>query len=91
MLRSDLSLCQIAVEVGFCDQSYFGLVFRRQLGTTPAAFRRRAGGRRRPRRASGTRPTSDSARPDPTRGAPAERPENPALGGITPSGRRFVG
>jgi transcriptional regulator GlxA family with amidase domain len=42
MLRSDLTLCQIAAEVGFCDQSYFGLVFRRLRKQTPAAFRRRA-------------------------------------------------
>jgi len=42
MLSSELSLCQIAVEVGFCDQSYFGLVFRRLRQQTPAAFRRRA-------------------------------------------------
>ena len=42
MLGSELSLCQIAVEVGFCDQSYFGLVFRRLRKQTPAAFRRRA-------------------------------------------------
>jgi len=42
MLSSDLSLCQIAVEVGFCDQSYFGLVFRRLRKQTPAAYRKRA-------------------------------------------------
>jgi transcriptional regulator GlxA family with amidase domain len=39
---SELSLCQIATTVGFCDQSYFGLVFRRLRQQTPAAFRRRA-------------------------------------------------
>lgn len=42
MQTSNLTLCQIAVEVGFCDQSYFGLVFRRLRQQTPAAFRRRA-------------------------------------------------
>jgi transcriptional regulator GlxA family with amidase domain len=39
--NTDLSLYQIAIEVGFCDQSYFGLVFRRLLHTTPAAYRRK--------------------------------------------------
>lgn len=39
--NTDLSLYQIAIEVGFCDQSYFGLVFRRLLNTTPAAYRRK--------------------------------------------------
>jgi hypothetical protein len=27
--------------MGFCDQSYFGTVFRRLVGMTPAAYRRR--------------------------------------------------
>ena len=40
MTISDRTLCEIAVEVGFCDQSYFGLVFRRVRSQTPAAFRR---------------------------------------------------
>ena len=57
--RSDLTLAQIAGEVGFCDQSYFGLVFRRQLGTTPAAFRRQRRRETTPPPASGTRTTSD--------------------------------
>jgi len=39
--NTELSLYQIAIEVGFCDQSYFGLVFRRLLHTTPAAYRRK--------------------------------------------------
>jgi AraC-like DNA-binding protein len=43
MKNSELTLSQIAVDVGFCDQSYFGLVFRRLLRTTPAEFRRRGG------------------------------------------------
>jgi hypothetical protein len=27
--------------MGFCDQSYFGTVFRRLVGMTPAAYRKR--------------------------------------------------
>jgi AraC-like DNA-binding protein len=35
------SMASISQEVGFCDQSYFGTVFRKIVGTTPAAYRRR--------------------------------------------------
>ena len=41
-LRSGRSLCEIANEAGFADQSHFTRVFRRATGTTPAAFRRTA-------------------------------------------------
>jgi AraC family transcriptional regulator, transcriptional activator of pobA len=34
-------ISEIAQEMGFCDQSYFGAVFHRIRGVTPAAYRRR--------------------------------------------------
>jgi AraC family transcriptional regulator len=36
-----LSLAQIAVEVGFADQSQMTKMFRKLIGTTPARFRKR--------------------------------------------------
>jgi len=38
--NSDLGLAEIGYETGFCDQSYFGSVFRRLEGVTPLVFRR---------------------------------------------------
>ena len=35
------SMASISQEMGFCDQSYFGAVFRRVVGMTPATYRRR--------------------------------------------------
>lgn len=35
------SMASISQQVGFCDQSYFGTVFRRIVGMTPATYRRR--------------------------------------------------
>lgn len=32
-------ISDIALEMGFCDQSYFGAVFRKLVGMTPAAYR----------------------------------------------------
>jgi AraC family transcriptional regulator len=40
--RSDASLAEIAVEAGFADQSHFTRLFRRHVGTTPAAYREAA-------------------------------------------------
>ena len=37
----NLSLAQIAVQVGFYDQSHFGKVFRNLTGYTPGAYRRK--------------------------------------------------
>ena len=42
--ETDLPLSQIALDTGFCDQSHLTRAFRRELNTTPAAFR--AEGRR---------------------------------------------
>lgn len=41
LTNTDESMASISQEVGFCDQSYFGTVFRKVVGTTPAAYRRR--------------------------------------------------
>jgi AraC-like DNA-binding protein/mannose-6-phosphate isomerase-like protein (cupin superfamily) len=38
---TDRSIADISVETGYCDQSYFGGVFRKLVGITPAAYRRR--------------------------------------------------
>ena len=37
--ESELSIAQIAAEVGFADQSYFDRRFGREFGRTPSAFR----------------------------------------------------
>jgi AraC-like DNA-binding protein len=39
---SDLSITEVAHAAGFCDQSYFGLVFRRLTGMTPGEYRQRS-------------------------------------------------
>jgi AraC-like DNA-binding protein/mannose-6-phosphate isomerase-like protein (cupin superfamily) len=41
LARTDESMASISQQVGFCDQSYFGTVFRRTVGMTPATYRRR--------------------------------------------------
>lgn len=41
LVATDKSVSDISQEMGFCDQSYFGTVFRRMVGMTPAAYRRR--------------------------------------------------
>ena len=41
LVKTDRSLADIGVDVGFCDQSYFGAIFRTHVGITPAAYRRR--------------------------------------------------
>jgi len=40
LAESNKSVTEIAMEVGFSDSSYFGRVFRRQVGVTPDAYRR---------------------------------------------------
>jgi len=34
------SITQVALEVGFCDSSYFGRVFHKEVGVSPNAYRR---------------------------------------------------
>jgi AraC-like DNA-binding protein/mannose-6-phosphate isomerase-like protein (cupin superfamily) len=41
LVKTDRSIADISVGVGFCDQSYFGAVFYKLVGITPAAYRRR--------------------------------------------------
>jgi AraC-like DNA-binding protein len=41
LASTEESISEISQIVGFCDQSYFGTVFHRIVGTTPAAYRRR--------------------------------------------------
>ena len=40
MLRTDVSLRQIATECGFADQAHFSRIFLRFVGTSPARWRR---------------------------------------------------
>jgi AraC-like DNA-binding protein/mannose-6-phosphate isomerase-like protein (cupin superfamily) len=44
LTRTNRSMASISHEVGFCDQSYFGTVFRKIVGVTPVAYRRRLAG-----------------------------------------------
>jgi len=39
LVLSEKSVSDISQEMGFCDQSYFGTVFRKLIGVTPAAYR----------------------------------------------------
>ncbi|GEM_PF-2015676 len=39
LVTTEMTLKQIAVETGFCDEYYFSRMFRKHLGTTPGAFR----------------------------------------------------
>jgi AraC-like DNA-binding protein/mannose-6-phosphate isomerase-like protein (cupin superfamily) len=41
LVKTDRSIADISVGVGFCDQSYFGAVFYKHVGITPATYRRR--------------------------------------------------
>jgi AraC family transcriptional regulator len=40
MMLTDEPLCQIALSCGFCDQSHFTRVYQRQVGSSPASWRR---------------------------------------------------
>jgi two-component system response regulator YesN len=39
LVMTDKSVSDISQEMGFCDQSYFGTVFRKLVGMTPAGYR----------------------------------------------------
>jgi AraC-like DNA-binding protein len=39
LAMTDKSVSEISQEMGFCDQSYFGTVFRKLVGMTPAGYR----------------------------------------------------
>lgn len=40
LAATDLSISEVSLEVGFCDQSYFGFIFRNLLHMTPLQYRR---------------------------------------------------
>ena len=40
LARRRLSICEVALELGFADQSHFTQVFRRLTGTTPKRYQR---------------------------------------------------
>ena len=42
LATTDKPLASISQEVAFCNQSYFGMVFRKLVGISPLAFRRRS-------------------------------------------------
>ena len=42
LAASELSLSEIAQEIGYTDQSYFGKVFKKQTGYSPHTYRNRA-------------------------------------------------
>lgn len=42
LISTDKSIAEVGMEVGFCDQSYFGLIFRRCTQMTPLFYRNRA-------------------------------------------------
>jgi AraC-like DNA-binding protein len=44
LANTDQSVADISQQVGFCDQSYFGVIFRRTVGMTPLAYRRGGAG-----------------------------------------------
>jgi len=44
LAMTDKSVSDISQEMGFCDQSYFGTVFRKLVGMTPAAYRAKSRG-----------------------------------------------
>jgi AraC-like DNA-binding protein len=40
MVMTDERLCEIALSCGFADQSHFTRVYQRQVGSSPASWRR---------------------------------------------------
>lgn len=41
LVETDLSMLEVSQRVGFCDQSYFGLIFRNVVQITPREYRQR--------------------------------------------------
>lgn len=41
LASTDMPISEVCLEVGFCDQSYFGMIFRRLTQMTPRHYRRR--------------------------------------------------
>ncbi|PYV39289.1 MAG: hypothetical protein DMG06_23575 [Acidobacteria bacterium] len=65
LASTDKPISEVSQEIGFCDQSHFGVVFRRLVGMTPLAYRRRFGR------------ASEKKSPEP--GQPAVQPSSPKL------------
>jgi AraC-like DNA-binding protein len=42
LATSDMPISEVGLETGFCDQSYFGMIFRRLTKTTPRQYRRQS-------------------------------------------------
>lgn len=40
LAATDIPIAELSLQVGFCDQSYFGKVFRKSIGMSPARYRR---------------------------------------------------
>jgi AraC-like DNA-binding protein/quercetin dioxygenase-like cupin family protein len=43
LTSTDKSIAEISQEVGFCDQSYFGMIFHKLVGLTPREFKQQVG------------------------------------------------
>lgn len=41
LASTDLPLADLCHQLGFCDQSYFGMTFRKSVGMTPSQYRRK--------------------------------------------------
>jgi AraC-like DNA-binding protein/quercetin dioxygenase-like cupin family protein len=48
LTTTDKSIAEVSQETGFCDQSYFGLVFRKSTGKTAREYRNQLWGTRQP-------------------------------------------
>jgi AraC-like DNA-binding protein len=44
LTATDIPLADLCQQVGFCDQSYFGTIFRKSVGMTPTQYRRKFSG-----------------------------------------------
>jgi len=81
LARTDRSIADISLDTGYCDQSYFGSVFRKFVRVTPAAYRRQC-----ERHPTFQKPQSDhkssiapAGNSQKSLGRPAERVAAPAL------------
>jgi transcriptional regulator GlxA family with amidase domain len=73
LARDELTLCDVALEVGCSCQSHLTTLFRKHLGTTPGAYRASAGERR-----HATNPLNvDGRQPAYSRGATRRRESAP--------------
>ncbi len=101
LATTNKSISEIGQETGYCDQSHFGMVFRKLVGLTPLAYRRRSVKAElpgpRPLIAPQTRSTAVTKAPALTSGnnrsnrtlrvAAHERPFNGRSGGTDRAGR----